>query len=1092
MRSALLKLLLMLSIGFTASAGTKTWNNASGGNWGTASNWLENAVPGSGDTVYITLDGTYSVTYNLNFASVSAIYLGASSGIQTLINPGNANGVTGTMHINGNGVFQMSSGTYSSSTVINYGTVRLIGGSFTFAPKIVNYDSVYISGTSIFVSGGLSNYDSVFIAAGSFNLNGTDTSYAGKYLISFGATLNFNAGSHTLDANSSISGAGNVSVAATVNVSGTYNITGTTTASNGTLLFNGTAGSLLNIGSTLAMSGGSVQVLTGDSLILGSATLNSTSSTLLVKAPIRFTTSFTMNQGVLRATDSTIKLLIGSGQTLTLNPTSTLRWQKITVENNGTIDWTGGGTATLTVDSGLVINNYGLFDCKIASSPSLDHNQGALSRLNNYGIFRRSVNATNFTVDADIYSYSGSTVDLQTGVTYFYRSLITTDADVTIASGATLYFTGTSAAFDANSSISGAGNVTISSGTATFTGDVNIKGVSYFLSSSSMTFNASAGKLLTLGDSVSIASGTINITSPQSITMRSLRQSGGTLNLTMNDTLVIDTLIQVNGTITGNSPVRIKDWFNWLGGTQSATDSTVATIIQTTALFNSGTHTLSKRTLINRGTISWTLGHWDNNTGAIIRNESGAIIDATAAGYYINYFGTAPAPKFINNGTFRVSSGSSYVYLNVDAINTNASYQIQSGTLQVSASATNVNTSWTLSNNRFAIFAGGTQTWDADSPISGTGTVRFTGGTHTINSVYNISDSTDVATAVTFNGSAPSVGPYLGISGNATFNTKDSLILSRLTMLSSTATFNTNDSVIVDRMVQSGGIMTGNSPIRVKTRYDWSGGYIYGSDSTVTFINSGIVNLTNNTRQVQKRTFINEGTLNWNAAHWDWDYGAIFINHQGALINITGDWYWNNFPNSGSDPMIYNYGTIHKSSGAGQSTINIPLYDSLATYEVASGTLAVQSNHTSKATNFNLSNGARYRIYGSTQYIDTSNTINGSGILDFNGGTAYVASRIPSVDSVTVSGGTVYFNQPDTLQFSVLSITSGGILNGSATVKINTRFAFNSGTLSGTDSTNTLIIGSNAVLNASGLNFFSKRTIDNYGTLNWTSSEWRV
>ncbi|HNE82337.1 MAG TPA: tandem-95 repeat protein [bacterium] len=560
----------------------------------------------------------------------------------------------------------------------------------------------------------------------------------------------------------------------------------------------------------------------------------------------------------------------------------------------------------------------------------------------------------------------------------------------------------------------------------------------------------------------------------------------------MNDTLVIDTLIQVNGTITGNSPVRIKDWFNWLGGTQSATDSTVATIIQTTALFNSGTHTLSKRTLINRGTISWTLGHWDNNTGAIIRNESGAIIDATAAGYYINYFGTAPAPKFINNGTFRVSSGSSYVYLNVDAINTNASYQIQSGTLQVSASATNVNTSWTLSNNRFAIFAGGTQTWDADSPISGTGTVRFTGGTHTINSVYNISDSTDVATAVTFNGSAPSVGPYLGISGNATFNTKDSLILSRLTMLSSTATFNTNDSVIVDRMVQSGGIMTGNSPIRVKTRYDWSGGYIYGSDSTVTFINSGIVNLTNNTRQVQKRTFINEGTLNWNAAHWDWDYGAIFINHQGALINITGDWYWNNFPNSGSDPMIYNYGTIHKSSGAGQSTINIPLYDSLATYEVASGTLAVQSNHTSKATNFNLSNGARYRIYGSTQYIDTSNTINGSGILDFNGGTAYVASRIPSVDSVTVSGGTVYFNQPDTLQFSVLSITSGGILNGSATVKINTRFAFNSGTLSGTDSTNTLIIGSNAVLNASGLNFFSKRTIDNYGTLNWTSSEWRV
>ncbi len=1387
MKRVVLFLLVLTLVSANTFAGTKTWNNASGGNWNVDSNWTPSGVPIGTDTVYITAPGDYVVTYNANNTFVAAIYLGAPSGTQTLRNPGNVNGVTGSLTIGANGVFQMTSGTYSSSSVINYGTVRLIGGSFTFAPKIVNYDSVYISGTTVNISGGLTNYDSVFVASGTFNLSGTDTAYAGKYLVSSGATLNFNAGTHTLDANSTISGAGNVTFNTAVTMSGTYNITGTTTASAGTLLFNGSAGTLLNIGSTLTMNGGSVQVLSGDSLILTNATLGSTASTLLVKAPIRFTTSFTMNQGVLRTTDSTIKLIVGAGQTLSVNPNSTLRWQRITVQNNGTIDY--GGSAVLTLDSGTVINNYGLFDCKNTSFPSLDHNSGAvLSRLNNYGIFRRSVNTTNYTVDVDFYSYSGSTVDLDTGTTSFTRALVFTDADATISLGATLQFNGTSSSFDANSSITGAGNVTSNAATTnTVTGTYNITGTTT-ASAGTLLFNGSAGTLLNIGstltmnggsvqvlsgdsliltnatlgstastllvkapirfttsftmnqgvlrttdsttklivgagqtltvnpsstlrwqritvqnngtidyggsavltldsgtvinnyglfdckntslpsldhnqgavvsrlnnygtfrrsvnatnytvdvdfysysgsivdldtgttyftralvstdadvtislgatlqfngtsssfdanssitglgrviwtagtatvnalytvdstsfaganvtinnisdyisDGISVTAGTVNLNTVAPLYLNFFNlTAGSTVNWNLGGALNLDTMVQTTGTmtftgassdtvsakllsfsggtLTGSSHIKITRMFNWAGGTHSATDSTVTTTIVDSARFTTGTKTLVKRTLINKKYIQWTGGHWDNNTGAIFRNEAGAVFDAQANNFWFNYFGAAPAPLFLNYGTLRQSSGTLQSNLGVPSIHTNATIDILSGVFNFAANATYINTDISVTNGRTLVFSSGTQTLDSLSTLTGTGIIRFTAGTYTFNGLYNISDSTEIGAPVTFNGTVPSLGSRVGISANTTFNNKDSLIVRKLTISGGTSSFNMGDSILVDTLRQTNGIITGNAPIRVSKLYDWSGGYLYGSNPSIVLINNGTMNVTTNTKQVQNRTIINENLVAWSGAHWDWDFGAVFINRPGALVNITGDWWWNNYPNSGTDPFIYNYGTIRKSAGSGVSVINISRYDSNAAIEAQSGALAFGStaSHTMNYVNtdMTLSNHAILQFNGGTQQLDANSDITGTGAVRVYNGKYFIggiynvsdSSLFGGNDTTFFTGGTNSLQNLGTklrVESGIVNFINGdsiivptywqlgGTLTGNSPIRVTSECRWEGGTIMASDSLVTMEIPAYTTLNMNGgLLYLAKRTFNIYANMNWNSGWYRV
>lgn len=61
------------------------WNNASGGGWTDASNWLPIGVPSSStDRAFITSAGTYTVLTNAQYVLANNVVIGGPSGTQNL------------------------------------------------------------------------------------------------------------------------------------------------------------------------------------------------------------------------------------------------------------------------------------------------------------------------------------------------------------------------------------------------------------------------------------------------------------------------------------------------------------------------------------------------------------------------------------------------------------------------------------------------------------------------------------------------------------------------------------------------------------------------------------------------------------------------------------------------------------------------------------------------------------------------------------------------------------------------------------------------------------------------------------------------
>ena len=60
------------------------WTNTSSSNWSAPGNWSPNQVPGLADNVFITNNGTYTVTVNAS-ATIVSLTLGGTSGTHTLL-----------------------------------------------------------------------------------------------------------------------------------------------------------------------------------------------------------------------------------------------------------------------------------------------------------------------------------------------------------------------------------------------------------------------------------------------------------------------------------------------------------------------------------------------------------------------------------------------------------------------------------------------------------------------------------------------------------------------------------------------------------------------------------------------------------------------------------------------------------------------------------------------------------------------------------------------------------------------------------------------------------------------------------------------
>lgn len=132
-------LALGLLLAAPARAADIIWTNTASGNWDAAANWRPNTVPGASDNVWITNNGTYTVSLSVTTA-VANLTLGGTSGVQTFNLQGpykltlNGSGLERTT----NGVFQLGGGTLDlpGNLVLNGPLIWREGGGITGSGSI--------------------------------------------------------------------------------------------------------------------------------------------------------------------------------------------------------------------------------------------------------------------------------------------------------------------------------------------------------------------------------------------------------------------------------------------------------------------------------------------------------------------------------------------------------------------------------------------------------------------------------------------------------------------------------------------------------------------------------------------------------------------------------------------------------------------------------------------------------------------------------------------------------------------------------------------------------------------------------------------
>ena len=401
------------------------------------------------------------VTLNLTGGTLGGSDTVTVSGLMTWNNNGalsgsgavNANGgltINGTVSITGRTLNNAGIATWSAGVITagNGSVINNLAGATVEATVVDDLFGRSLEGTGTFNNGGtlrkaggtgtttigrnFNNSGSVEVETGTLRLSGSGN-HTGSFVPSAGATLAFevfNGTIHDLKDGSSVAGAGNLSFnglsgqfASTVNVSGDFNVAGVTTVGPiGVTVNFAAAANVLNIGSTLTLSRGTVNFNSGE--LLTPTTLNVTGGTLGGSDTVTVSGPMTWNNnGTLSGSGA-----VNANGGLTINGAAFISGR--TLNNGGTAVWSAG---TIGTGNGAVINNLAgaTFETTFDGFPQ---NNVSGSRLfNNAGTFRKSGGTGTTTID-NTFTNRGS-VQVQTGTLSFSASYTQTAGETLLGGG---------------------------------------------------------------------------------------------------------------------------------------------------------------------------------------------------------------------------------------------------------------------------------------------------------------------------------------------------------------------------------------------------------------------------------------------------------------------------------------------------------------------------------------------------------------------------------------------------------------------------------------------------------------------------------
>lgn len=627
-----------------------TWTNGASGNWHMPIHWSPNLVPNEDDDVAITSSATIAVNDDahcrdlslpgssaVNFNGAGAVMFATSSlnssmtlgGNSALIVLGEFDWSGGTMGGSGRtvivpgAVFNMSSSSVhflsGGRTLENGGTILWSGGFLTMGgATITNRAGAFFDmQTAVTVnSGGGNRFDNagtfrksinagtatwpmtfnnsglVEIATGRLALSGAGTN-TGMIEIAAGASLNLSSGgvAFTSTSGSSISGAGDFIVSGNATLSGLVHPSGTHTFSGGTVNLNG---DYTCTNSPATISGGTVNFNSASAVPV----VNLSGGTLAGSGVLNVLNEMNWSGGNMGGSG---RVVIAPAATLNFVSGITVTITSRTLENAGTVIWTGAGN--LTGNAAVITNRPGaLFELRNNTSFAP---QGFVAwRFDNAGTLRKAVADGTATFAAGLTFNNYGTVEVQTG-TLLVSAACANSGAFTLSEGTALRFGG-------GGSSSGS-----------------------FIIPATALLEWTANNIFALNAGAQLNGAGL------------YRRSGGTL--TFNTDATVDNL-DVSGTVNGAGVVTVNNAMHWTSGTMSGSGRTRIAPNATLHLNNPGTLIL-QRTLENGGTALWT-GANITLGNAVITNRAEALFHAQNAASLMQQVG---ANRFDNAGTFRKS-----------------------------------------------------------------------------------------------------------------------------------------------------------------------------------------------------------------------------------------------------------------------------------------------------------------------------------------------------------------------------------------------------------------------------------------------------
>ncbi|HYI08856.1 MAG TPA: Ig-like domain-containing protein [Thermoanaerobaculia bacterium] len=1031
---------VLLFCAFTASAATVSWNNAAGGNWGTAANWSPAQVPTSGDEVSITLPGTYTVTVNVA-ASANTLTVGNATGTQTLSIPGNSLTLGGPSSVADGGVLNLSAGSLGGGGALTISstfdwTGGTIGGS---GPLIID------PGAALNIGG---SADKFFVGK-TVNNNGTLLWTQGRILFQNSSVVNNNAaGLFDIRSDSTIT---STSGGGTINNAGTLRkqvAAGTTTIVQFITLANtGVIDVLTGVLTTLSASLGTGTNITGTGYLVnggtvsvtGDATVNGTMGVasgdlagpgiLTVNGILNWTGgSFAGNGSVDVSGTGTLAISGGADHFLsirTINNAGDILWTqgRILFQNNGQVNNLASGTFDIQVDESMTSTSVG-------------------GSINNDGLIQKTGGPGTTTAAIYVHLNNFGTIHVPSGSLTFQDANLNDGTQIT---GTGYVMTGTTTVTGTATVV---GAATFPSGTLDGAGTLSVNGILDWnggsMADAAGTTLVPDGGLLRLGGGAD-----------KFLDRRTIENHGATLwtagrLLFQNSGLFInhlDGLFETthDGSFTSTS---VGGAFRNFGTYRKSGGAGSTTIVQFIPILNDGgTFDVTSGQIVIDSTM--TLAGTSSFTGTGPTNVTGGINGtASIAGTQLVLNGNLSGTGVLTlNGTMGWNSGSMSTSGGTTNVNPGATLNI-GGTSDKFLSSRTLNNygtvNWTEGRILFqnsGIFnnePGGLFDITHDSSFTSTsvggtfnnkGTFRKSGGGGTTTIVQFIAFNNQNAVVDILSGTLVVDSP-MGTTGTNTFSGAGVL---RVTgPLSGTTTIEGAFEL------GSGGSITGAGIVTVNGTLTWTAGVMNGSGST-DIAAGGTLHITGPADHfLDVRTINNAGTTTWDGGRILYQNNGHFINMDGALFETKHD---SSFTSTSVGGRFTNFGTFRKSVGTTITTISqfIPFTSTDATFDIQSGALVIDSTITLGGTT-DFPGAGISRVTG---------TINGTG---------------------TVTGRLELVN---------------GTISGTGTVTVNGILDWVSGTMN--TSGGITAIGSNGVLNITSTanHFLQSRTLQNVGTVNW-------